>query len=122
MDKLISIENKQHFHNSHQLGVVFEKFYNYIGLTVGGILGGHINKLKWFIDTFNILGIKSLNKEVILNHETIISFIKESSPDYFKNFLFETWYYEDTLGMPEHIIKYKIHFSDFFDLIYNKYI
>lgn len=119
---LISIENKTHFHSTHQLGVIFEKIYNYPGLTVGGILGGHISKLKWFIDKFNTLGIESLNKEIILNHEAIISFIKESSPEYFKNFIFETWYHEDTLDMSENIIKNQTHFSDFFDFIYNQYI
>lgn len=39
-----------------------------------------------------------------------------------KSHFVQTWYHEDTLGMPEHIIKNEIHFSDFFDLIYNKHI
>ena len=121
-DKLISIENQVHFHSTLQLGEVFEKHYNYPSLSVGGILGGNVSKLKWFIDKFNTLGDISLEKNIILNHEAIISFIKEETPENFNNYRFQTWYHEDTLGMSEEITKHQVHFSDFFDLIYEKHI
>lgn len=121
-DKLISIENQVQFHSTIQLGNILERHFNYPSLSVGGILGGNVTKLKWFIEKFNTLGDKSLEKDTILNHEAIISFIKEETPENFNNFSFQTWYHEDTLGMSEDITKHQIHFSDFFDLIYEKYV
>lgn len=121
-DRLISIENELKFHNVYELNSILEGGYDYKGLTVGGILGGHISKVKWFINKFNELGEKSLNKEVILNHEAIISFMKEDKKEYFNTFFFQTWYHEDTTGLPDYIIKDQIHFSHFFDMIYKNYI
>lgn len=121
-DKLLSIENELKFHNVYELNSILEGNFVYQGLTVGGILGGHISKIKWFIDTFNELGQMSLNKDFILNHEAIISFMKESKKEYFNSFLFQTWYHEDTTGLPDYIIKEQIHFSHFFDMIFKNHI
>ena len=119
---LISIDNELKFHNVTELNTILDSSYEYRGLTVGGILGGHISKLRWFIDTFNLMGKKSLDKNFILNHEAIISFLREFKPENFKRFYFQTWYHEDTEGLPDYIIKEQIHFSHFFDMIYEKHI
>jgi hypothetical protein len=121
-DRLISIDNELMFHDTYELNQILEGSFNYNSLTVGGILGGNIGKIKWFVDTFNLMGEKSLNKNVILNHESIISFIKEGNSENFKRFTFQTWYHEDTPNMPDYIIKEQIHFSHFFDMINEKYI
>lgn len=121
-DLLISIDSGIHFHNTQDINDILDGSYQYEGLTIGGILGGHITKLRWFIDMFYIMGKKSLDKNYILNHEAIISFLREHKPENFKRFYFQTWYHEDTEGIPDYIIKEQIHFSHFFDMIYEKYI
>jgi hypothetical protein len=68
------------------------------------------------------MGEKSLSKNIILNHEAIISFIKEETPENFEVFFFQTWYHEDTEGMDDYIINDQIHFSHFFDMINEKHI
>jgi hypothetical protein len=121
-ERLLSLDNELKFHNVYELNEVLEGNFTFDSLSVGGILGGHISKVKWLIDRFNLMGEKSLNKNIILNHEAIISFIKEETPENFKRFFFQTWYHEDTEGMDDYIIKEQIHFSHFFDMINEKYI
>jgi hypothetical protein len=118
---LISIENESIWHNTNELNQILEGNFKYNSLTVGGILGGHISKLKWFINEFNIMGEKCLNKNVIINHEAIISFIKEGNKNKFNSFTFQTWYHDDSEGIPEYLIKDKKQFCHFFDMIYEKY-
>lgn len=118
---LLSISNELRFHDMDLTNRIFESSLNYRGLSVGGILGGHISKIKWFIDIFNSLANISLDKNTILNHEAIIAFIRESYPDKFETFYFQTWYHEDSINVPD-AIKQQVHFCEFFDLIYEKYV
>lgn len=120
-NNLLSISNELRFHDMHLVNSILESQLNYRGLTVGGILGGHITKIKWFIDIFNRLGNMALSKNTILNHEAIISLIRETYPDKFETFYFQTWYHEDSVNIPEYI-KNQVHFCEFFDLIYNQYV
>jgi hypothetical protein len=121
-DRLLSLDNELKFHNVDELNRVLEGNFRFNNLSVGGILGGHISKIKWLIDKFNLMGERSLSKNVILNHEAIISFIKEETTENFERFVFQTWYHEDTEGMSDFIIKEQIHFSHFFDMINEKHI
>jgi hypothetical protein len=120
-DKLLTINNTLFFHSTRDLNRIMDDNIGYNGLTVGGILGGNISKIKWFIDTFYFYGEKSLNKNYILNHEAIISYIKEKHPENFNSFNFDTWYHEDTNFNGGGNINNKVSFSHFFDLILNKY-
>jgi hypothetical protein len=120
--KLINLENELRFHNVDEINSVYKSNFSFQCLTVGGILGGHISKIKWFIDTFNALGKISLDQEIILNHEAIISFMKESNKENFESFSFQTWYHEDTKNIPKKILENQIHFCHFFDLIFKRYV
>jgi hypothetical protein len=120
-DSLLTINNNTIFHPVSDLNEILEDTIYYNGLTVGGILGGHISKLRWFTETFNTLGEKSLDKNFILNHEPIISYIKEKTPENFKSFNFDTWYHEDSHNIPDYV-KGMVSFSNFFDLIYDNYV
>ena len=116
-DRLINLSNELKFHSTQDLNSVLQGNYDYKGLSVGGILGGHVSKLKWFIDRFFELGIKSLEQNFILNHEAIISFMVEEQKENFKTFHFQTWYHADTPNLDEHTKNKMIHFSHFFDTI-----
>jgi hypothetical protein len=116
-DKLINLSNELKFHSTTELNNILQGGYEYRGLSVGGILGGHISKLKFFIERFFELGNKSLDQNFILNHEAIISFMYEESKENFETFLFQTWYHADTPNLDEHTKNKMIHFSHFFDKI-----
>lgn len=117
--KLINLQNKLKFHNTDDLNRILNGNFIYRGLSVGGILGGHISNLRWFIDLFYELGEKTLNSNFILNHEAIISFMYEMNKDNFETFFFQTWYHEDTPNLDQHTKENLIHFSHFFDKILN---
>lgn len=118
-DKLINLSNKQLSHNMTFVNSIMETNVIYNRLTVGGILGGNIKNLKWFINTFNSEGEKVLNKDVIINHEALISHIFEHNQEMFKTFTFETWYHDDfwktTPVFDNDSIRNKIHFVHFFE-------
>jgi len=118
-NRLINLSNKQLSHNINFTNSVTETKINYENLSVGGILGGNIKNLKWFIDTFNNEGNKILNKNVIINHEALISYIFEQNQEMFKTFIFETWYHDDfwktTPIFDNETIKGKTHFVHFFE-------
>ena len=116
-DKLVNLSNELKFHSTNELNNVLQGGYDYRGLSVGGILGGHTSKLKWFMKRFFELGNKSLDQNFILNHEAIMSFMHEESKENFETFLFQTWYHADTPNLDEHTKNKMIHFSHFFDKI-----
>lgn len=116
-DKLITIQNEELWHNTDDINKYLDGNFKYKALSVGGIIGGHTSKLRWFIDYFNLLADKCLNQNFILNHEAIISFIYESKPEYFNNFIFQTWYHPDYPNLDDFRKNNLVHFSDFFDLI-----
>jgi hypothetical protein len=120
-DKLLTINNDVFFHSVTDLNHIMDDNINYNGLSVGGILGGHISKIEWFINNFNLIAEKSLNKNYILNHESLISYLKEKNPENFKSFNFQTWYHEDSVGIPNYI-KGMISFSSFFDFIFDEFV
>jgi hypothetical protein len=116
-DKLVNLSNELKFHSTSELNRILQGGYDYRGLSVGGILGGHISKIKYFIERFFELGKKSLDQNFILNHEAIMSFMYEESKENFETFLFQTWYHADTPNLDEHTKNKMIHFSHFFDKI-----
>jgi hypothetical protein len=120
-DKLISLNNTLFFHNMSYLSNVLEiEQLNYDSLTVGGILGGNILHLKWFINEFYSIGEKILNKNVIINHEAIASYIRHINPNNFESFKFDTWYHDDIDFMTEDMKNNLTHFCHFFDKILKK--
>ncbi len=94
-DRLLNCSNTMFSHNMSDASKVIEKPYTQRSISVGGILGGHISKLKWFLKEFDLLGNIVLSNESILNHEAMISFIVQDHPDMFKTFVFNTWYHDD---------------------------
>ena len=98
---------------------VYGDTHDYKHMSVGGILGGHISKLKWFIDEFNIVGKICLDKNIILNHESIMTKMNFENPDVYKTFVFNTWYHDDfmltTPVCDREAIKDMTHFVHFFE-------
>lgn len=120
-DNLISINNDRPFHSIQKTNEIYEDDIIFNGITVGGILGGHVSKLQWFISNFYKLAEISLSKNYILNHEAIIGYMKEKFPNNFKNFNFQTWYHEDFPGLGDQI-KNITHFAHFFDFIFDNFV
>ena len=118
-DKLLNLGNKTFFHSVHELNNILEKNIDYSSLTVGGIIGGNVNKIKWFIDEFNKHTDTCLSKDVILNHEAIMSTITHENKNNFETFEFVTWYHDDywskTPQFDVDSIKDLTHFVHFFD-------
>ncbi len=77
---------------------VTEDFYKGFGKkhNIGGIIGGHKDHINYLITEFYTLGQLSLDNEIIPNHEVIMGAIKWHNPEIFKEYLFGTWYHEDT--------------------------
>jgi len=94
-DKLLNCSNTMFSHNMSVASKVVGKPYQQRSISVGGILGGHISKMKWFLSEFETLGDHILNNDHIINHEAIISFIVQDKPENFKTFVFNTWYHDD---------------------------
>jgi hypothetical protein len=94
-DKLLNCSNTMFSHNMNVASKVVGIPYQERSISVGGILGGHISKMKWFLSEFDILGDHILNNDHIINHEAMISFIVQDKPDNFKTFVFNTWYHDD---------------------------
>jgi len=119
-NKLINLKNTLLFHNIHEINTTFNNNIIFNGLSVGGIIGGHISWLNNYIKTFFELGEYSLNKDIILNHESIMSYIVEMNIDKFETFTFNAWCHEDTPNLSDDLKYEKIHFVHFFDLILKK--
>lgn len=118
-DKLINLSNKLISHNVGEINNIMGTDIHFDSLSVGGIIGGNIKNLKWFIDTFYADCKTILNNEMIINHELIMSYIYELNKDKFKKFEFETWYHDDywktTPYFDNESIKNMIHFVHFFE-------
>ena len=119
--KLINLATTQLFHDMNFaafiLDIPFESTYH----TIGGILGGHTNQIGWFIENFNLLAQKLIDKQTIINHEAIITFLTQTHPELFETFLFDTWYHDDyykkTTYFDVSTIKNSVHFVHFFEKI-----
>lgn len=118
-DKLLNCSTTLFSHNISDASGVIEKPFNQNNLSVGGILGGHVSKLRWFLNKFESLSDLVLSKNYILNHEVLISFIVQDKPRNFKTFVFNTWYHDDywkkTPNFDTNSIKNLTHFVHLFD-------
>jgi len=118
-DKLINLANTMFSHNPNDIRRIYKTNNDYKHMSVGGILGGHISKIKWFIQEFDRIGDLCLNENYILNHEGMITNLEFENPDMFKTFSFDTWYHEDfwltTPVFDRESIKNKTHFVHFFE-------
>jgi len=118
-DKLINLANTMFSHNPNDINGVYENKHDFKHMTVGGILGGHVSKLKWFIDEFDKISDLCLNKNFILNHEAIMTKINFENSEMFKTYSFDTWYHDDfwltTPVFDNNAIKDLTHFVHFFE-------
>lgn len=118
-DKLINLANTMFSHNVNELNRVYNDNHDYKHMSVGGILGGHISKLNWFINEFDRIADICLNSNYILNHETMITKINFENSDKFKTYDFNTWYHDDfwltTPIFDRDAIKGIKHFVHFFE-------
>jgi hypothetical protein len=118
-DKLINLANTMFSHNHNELNNVYKNNHKFNHMTVGGIIGGHISKLKWFLNEFDIISDICLNENFILNHEAIFTKIEYENPNMFKTFTFNTWYHDDfwltTPYFDRDSIKDITHFVHFFE-------
>jgi len=118
-DKLINLANTMFSHNVNELNRVYNDTHDYKHMSVGGILGGHISKLNWFINEFNRIADICLDSNYILNHEAMITKINFENSDMFKTYDFNTWYHDDfwltTPVFDRDAIKGIKHFVHFFE-------
>ena len=118
-DKLINLANTMFAHNVDQLRKVYGDNHPYNHMSVGGILGGHVSKIKWFLNEFNRIADICLNGNYILNHEAMITKIEFENKDMFKTYEFNTWYHDDfwltTPVFDRESIKGTKHFVHFFE-------
>jgi hypothetical protein len=118
-DKLLNLSTTQFFHNMIFAKNILDKEFNDRHITIGGILGGHVSKLKWFFYEFKKMADKTLDKNVLLNHEAMISFLNNENPEMFETFVFDTWYHNDywkkTPQFDTDSIKNRVHFVHFFE-------
>jgi len=118
-DKLINLANTMFSHNANELNRVYNNNHDYKHMSVGGILGGHISKLNWFINEFNRIADICLDSNYILNHEAMITKINFENSDMFKTYDFNTWYHDDfwltTPVFDRDAIKGIKHFVHFFE-------
>ena len=118
-DKLINLANRQISHNPSELNDVMDTQKIYNKMSIGGFIGGKIDKIKWLLQEFSQVSSYVLNKSKILNHEAMMSHIVENNNDNFKTYEFDTWYHDDfwktTPVFDNESIKNKIHFVHFFE-------
>jgi hypothetical protein len=118
-DKLINLANTMFSHNPNEIRSVYKNNNDYKHMSVGGILGGHISKLNWFIEQFDRISDISLNENFILNHEGMITDLEFENSEMFKTYSFDTWYHDDfwltTPIFDRESIKNKTHFVHFFE-------
>lgn len=119
--KLINCSTTMFFHNMKYADEILDKKFTENSISVGGILGGHTSLLKWYFNEFNILSEKTLDKDSILNHEAIISYMVMDNPEKFTTWQFDTWYHDDYWKKTPHFdvdsIKNIKHFVHLFDKI-----
>ena len=80
---------------SEDVNKAFYKGFN-SNHNIGGIIGGHKDHINHLIAEFNSISQLSLNNEIIPNHEVIMTAIKWHNPELFEEYIFDTWYHEDT--------------------------
>jgi hypothetical protein len=118
-DKLINLSNTMLSHSASELNRIYNDNHDFKHMTVGGILGGHISKIKWFIGEFDRIANLCLNNNFILNHEAMMTKIHFENSDMFKTYKFNTWYHDDfwltTPVFDRESIKNMIHFVHFFE-------
>lgn len=118
-DKLINLANTMLSHSQSDLNKVYDDNHSYIHMSVGGILGGHVSKLSWFINEFNRIADICLDRDYILNHEAMITKLNFESPNMFRTYDFNTWYHNDfwltTPVFDRESIKEIKHFVHFFE-------
>jgi hypothetical protein len=118
-DKLINLASTLLSHRVSDLNDVYKTDYLFGHLTVGGIIGGHVSNLKWFIEEFKNKANSCLEENAILNHELIMSMIQKENDVKFKTFAFDTWYHDDyhqcTPFFDNHLIEGRTHFVHFFE-------
>ena len=118
-DKLINLANTMFSHNVNDLRSVYNDTHDYKHMSVGGILGGHISKLQWFITEFNRVSNTCLDNNFILNHEAIMTKMVFENSDMYRTYSFDTWYHEDfwltTPVFDRESIKGIKHFVHFFE-------
>ena len=94
-ETLINISHTQIRSNFEQINEIYNSNHHFESNTVGGILGGHTSKMKWFVDDFKRNGTLCLDQKIILNHEQIISYMVKEYSHYFSTYIFDSWYHED---------------------------
>jgi hypothetical protein len=118
-DKLINLSNNLVSHECSKMYQALKIQTPFRRMSIGGIIGGKTNLLQWFLEEFNRVGTLLLEKELIINHEAIISYIVEHNMDKFKTFQFDTWYHDDFWKTTPHFdrdsIKNQTHFVHFFE-------
>lgn len=118
-DKLINLANTMFSHNVNDLRSVYNDTHDYRHMSVGGILGGHISKLQWFITEFNRVSNICLDNNFILNHESIMTKMVFENSDMYRTYSFDTWYHDDfwltTPVFDREAIKDMTHFVHFFE-------
>lgn len=118
-DKLINLANTMFSHNVNDLKSVYNDTHDYKHMSVGGILGGHISKLQWFITEFNKVSNICLDNNFILNHEVMMTKMEFENSDMYRTYSFDTWYHEDfwltTPVFDRESIKGIKHFVHFFE-------
>lgn len=96
---------------------VFPNFNYELGYNmVGGIIGGNVSHMEDFLSEFDRMFDEMFKKNIIINHEALMSIISHERPDIFKNWLFDTWDHENSLDSqhnPVYIPKNYVRFSDF---------
>lgn len=118
-EKLIALLHNRLAHNTSPLYSILSPSSSYKKTVIGGIIGGNVKLLHWFINEFETACEKILSHGVLINHEAIMMHIVQHNMDKFQTFLFDTWYHEDywktTPNFNNDVIKDKTHFVHFFE-------
>lgn len=118
-DKLINLSYGGVSHQYKDMVRVLNINKVFSHMSIGGFIGGNVKNLRWFIDEFYNVGNEILNNDVIVNHEAIFALISQDNPNFFKTFIFNTWYHDDFWKTTPHFdnesIKNKVHFVHFFE-------
>lgn len=118
-DKLINLANTQISHRPSQLNQTFSTNIQYKKMSIGGFIGGKVDRLEWLINEFKKISLIVLEQNIILNHEAMMSHVVESNPENFRTYEFDTWYHDDywktTPVFDRDSIKNIVHFVHFFE-------
>lgn len=120
-DKIINCCITMISHDMRYAASILDRDYAVSNSSVGGILGGNIKNLTWYIDKFKELSELSLSKDSILNHEAILTFMQIENNEKFQTWEFDTWYHDDYWTKTPHFdvssIKNIRHFVHLFDKV-----